>query len=367
MHHLEEKISFILQRKANIHNQKKMANCKALLCGINYTGTANELNGCQNDVQNVLKYLKERFKVVNEIRLYNHREVQVTNEDAEKNQENKSEADQDFQIALEKGWFLQFIQGLVEEGDVLAEGSGRSIEEKVHDMSQYAQMTNADMAHSTVDVLILTDDQRGKHLPTKQNILNGFKWLTTGATSASHLFFHYSGHGSYQKDTNGDEEDGRDESLVPLDFASAGCLLDDVIRQKLVDPLPKGCELRCLFDCCHSASGADLKYCYRDFDVQRKGQKALHTNIRQKETECNVISWSGCRDNQTSADAFIGGAYAGALTAHFLDLMRDQYQDKSYKSIYIKLLTALKKGGYTQKPQLSCGKPIDLDSKFDLF
>lgn len=36
------------------------------------------------------------------------------------------------------------------------------------------------------------------------------------------LFFHYSGHGGQQKDTNGDEESGMDDTLVPVDYQSAG-------------------------------------------------------------------------------------------------------------------------------------------------
>lgn len=35
----------------------KMARKKALLIGINYTGTENELNGCHNDVENVRDFL----------------------------------------------------------------------------------------------------------------------------------------------------------------------------------------------------------------------------------------------------------------------------------------------------------------------
>lgn len=352
------------------------ASCKALLCGINYVGTANALNGCQNDVKNVLAYLKERFQVVNEIRLYKGRDTKDVHERGENEESDTKDdreiSDDEFQESLEKGWFIQFVQGLLDpsstDGGILAESAGRSTpptngQETIHDMIDYTKMTNVDMAHSTVDVLILTDDQQGKHRPTKQNMLNGFKWLTSGATADSHLFFHYSGHGSYQRDTNHDEEDGRDESLVPLDFQKVGCIVDDVIRQKLVDPLPAGCELRCLLDCCHSASGADLAYCYRDFEIHRQGHGALHTNSRQKDTACNVMSWSGCRDNQTSADAYIKGAYAGALTANFLEIMRNKTQDHSYRAIYVKLLAALKRGGYTQKPQLSCGQPIDLDQQ----
>jgi hypothetical protein len=41
-----------------------------------------------------------------------------------------------------------------------------------------------------------------------------------GAAPGDHLFFFYSGHGSQMVDEEGDEEDGRDECLVPLDMVT---------------------------------------------------------------------------------------------------------------------------------------------------
>lgn len=40
-----------------IESNCKMTRKKALLIGINYTGTENELNGCHNDVENVRDFL----------------------------------------------------------------------------------------------------------------------------------------------------------------------------------------------------------------------------------------------------------------------------------------------------------------------
>ena len=37
------------------------------------------------------------------------------------------------------------------------------------------------------------------------------------------------GHGGYVEDTNGDEADGMDETLVPVDYQKAGQITDDEI------------------------------------------------------------------------------------------------------------------------------------------
>lgn len=74
---------------------------------------------------------------------------------------------------------------------------------------------------------------------------------------------HYSGHGTQIRDTNGDEADGFDEALVPYDYTSAGCILDDELFRIVVRPLRDGVTLTSLMDCCHSGTILDLPYLYR--------------------------------------------------------------------------------------------------------
>jgi hypothetical protein len=57
-----------------------------------------------------------------------------------------------------------------------------------------------------------------------------------------------SGHGAQIKDKVGDEIDGFDEVVFPLDYKSAGHLTDDDMNALMVQPLPAGCRLTALFD-----------------------------------------------------------------------------------------------------------------------
>ncbi len=41
------------------------------------------------------------------------------------------------------------------------------------------------------------------------------------------LIVTYSGHGTWVPDADGDEPDGRDEALVPIDYRTAGVITDD--------------------------------------------------------------------------------------------------------------------------------------------
>ncbi|KAI9340176.1 caspase domain-containing protein [Zopfochytrium polystomum] len=114
------------------------------------------------------------------------------------------------------------------------------------------------------EILILTDQdgQQQDRLPTRNNIISAMRWLVAGARPGDHFFFHYSGHGGQEEDDNGDEDDGMDETLLPLDFEENGQIRDDVLHEIMCAPLPQGSFLTAIFDCCHSGTMMDLAYTY---------------------------------------------------------------------------------------------------------
>ncbi|CAL1132462.1 unnamed protein product [Cladocopium goreaui] len=109
------------------------------------------------------------------------------------------------------------------------------------------------------DILMINEDQAKENWPTKQRILEGMDWLYKGAKPGDLLVFHYSGHGSQY---NGDKKTMPSDVICPLDCIDgpwpSTVITDSEIHQKLYDPLPKGCKAVCLFDCCHSATVANL-------------------------------------------------------------------------------------------------------------
>jgi uncharacterized caspase-like protein len=57
--------------------------------------------------------------------------------------------------------------------------------------------------------VVLTDDQKHPDFTsTRANIARGIQWLMMDQRPGDSLFFHFSGHGSQQADTSGDELDG---------------------------------------------------------------------------------------------------------------------------------------------------------------
>lgn len=70
------------------------------------------------------------------------------------------------------------------------------------------------------------------------------------------------GHGGQTKDLDGDEDDGYDEVIYPVDFRQNGHITDDEMHRIMVRPLQQGVRLTAIFDSCHSGTALDLPYIY---------------------------------------------------------------------------------------------------------
>ena len=226
------------------------------------------------------------------------------------------------------------------------------------------------------NITILRDDNASFLLPNKNNILNKFTELinTANTNNSPEIFFHYSGHGTYKKDNNGDEIDRKDEYLCPVDF---NFICDDDIR-KLLSNLNNTTKLLSIMDCCHSATNMDLPYLYN-----KVGNKLLllqdnskkYANLLGK----NIYALSGCRDDQTSADAYnvysvlldpsdnrftinVNNKSGGALTSTLIELL-NKTNTNNFSNILNDLHINLKKSYYIQVPLLSSSVNIIPKSK----
>jgi len=203
---------------------------------------------------------------------------------------------------------------------------------------------------------ILTDLTSIK--PTKENILNEFKNIIVNAETGDILFFYFSGHGSYTYDRNNDETDGRDEMIVSSDLQS---VLDDDLKNILLNNMKRNVTLVGLFDSCHSGTMLDLKYNYLDSHPLRDDKYTENDKV----TECNgnVIMISGCMDTQTSTEALIDNKPQGALTWSFIECI-NKTPNLSWRELLKYMRELLKTTNFSQIPQLSTDSFYDIDSNF---
>ncbi|KAF8581082.1 peptidase C14 [Ramaria rubella] len=286
---------------------------KALCIGINYVGLSGELRGCHNDARNVVNFLCSRF------------------------------------------------------------------------------------SYKQDDIVVLMDNTPDpRKIPTRANIIAAMQWLVRDARPNDSLFFHYSGHGGQTKDLDGDEDDGFDEVIYPVDYQSTSHIVDDDMHMIMVKALPPGCRLTAIFDVylpyIYSTDGkikepnlaleagqglfsAATSYMRGDmsgvmtgvtsiFKTATGGGKKAEEYSRQTRTSpADVISWSGCKDSQTSADTVEAGKATGAMSFAFIRALSENPQ-QTYSQLLNSLRGILKSSGYDQKPQLSSSHPMDTNLMF---
>ncbi|KNZ81863.1 Metacaspase-1 [Termitomyces sp. J132] len=273
----------------------------------------------------------------------------------------------------------------------------------INDVHNIVNFLITNFGYKKDDIVVLTDDQNNPRAkPTKDNIISAMQWLVRNAAPNDSLFFHYSGHGGQTKDLDGDEADGYDEVIYPVDFQRNGHIVDDVLHEIMVKPLPAGCRLTSIFDSCHSGSVLDLPYIYSTEGKIKEpnlaaeagqgllsavtsyargdmsgvfqsamglvktvtgNQEKVNKYARATRTSAaDVISWSGCKDSQTSADTQEQGQATGAMSYAFIAVLR-QNKQQSYQQLLVNIRDILK-AKYDQKPQLSSSHPMDTNLLF---
>jgi hypothetical protein len=273
---------------------------------------------------------------------------------------------------------------------------GNELKGCVNDVRQMAETLKSRFGFPGDGNMRLLTDARA----TTKAILDGLAWLTAGASPGDSLVFHYSGHGSQVPDRNGDETTDRlDEILCPYDLDWKRPLTDDDLAAACAD-VPKGVLLTVILDCCHSGTGL------RDFalpgnlhdpvrptrpanpvhpgDAIPRGNFARPCGIPPSDapdrhrflphpdtphpapprprrparrfgvgvTRTNAVLIAACRDDQTSADAWIDGGYHGAHTYHLCRILGNGPRGLTYRALVSAAGAALSRAGFDQVPQL---------------
>ena len=161
------------------------------------------------------------------------------------------------------------------------------------DAKNMVDFLKTDQGFEDENITILMDDGHHKS-PTYRNIMRAFREIAGQSNSGDTVLIHYSGHGGRVKDKTGDENDGYDETIIPVDYFRAGQIIDDDINFDLVRKMKKGVLVTAMMDCCHSGTILDLPYRYRGGDDPGMGmEKEVFYADDDKPRDCCCFIYQG--------------------------------------------------------------------------
>jgi metacaspase-1 len=241
----------------------------------------------------------------------------------------------------------------------------------VNDANDMAKLYKDLLGFEASEIVILTDANA-----TKTAVMAALKSMVAEAKAGAinFLVFGLSSHGTQMNDTSGDEPDGMDEAFVPHDIAEkkgqwdpAHIISDDELHD-LFTQLPATVLLEVYLDPCHSGSGlrgaefgphapkpryiAPPEHEFGQRTARMRGfTLSRESSAGKGVTGQHHILWTGCKANETSADAYFNGRYNGAFTYNFVKVMRDTKNTLPRKDVITKVRAQMK-GSFAQNPQL---------------
>lgn len=204
-------------------------------------------------------------------------------------------------------------------------------------------------------------------------IVRGLRRLVTNSRPGDVIVFHFSGHGTQVDDLDGEEDDGRDEALCPVDFRTGALFLDDDIGQILKDA-PHDVNMTLFVDSCHSgtvtrfAVGAaqprppdyraryvkptlQLQEAHRLFRARVPATRAILGNGGA--TRLGHVKFSACQDHELALES--NGS--GEFTRRALQILQAGVDGLTHAQFQARLLTAF--GSLPrQNPRLDCADDV---------
>jgi hypothetical protein len=250
-------------------------------------------------------------------------------------------------------------------------GTGMDLQGCVNDANDWAGV----LAGRGFKVSLLLDEAA-----TKMAMMEAMSALVGKAAKGDSLVITFSGHGTYQPDTDGDEADGLDEALCPYDLQTSGAALTDDEIRGLFAARKSGVRIVLIADSCHSGTVTRAAPAEKDADTRPRfmpmgnwlparllpkdraghlattmigalGQSPLFAAYSNK---LGDLLLSGCKEgaNNFSYDARINGRFNGAFTHYALKTLARLKPGATYADWHKAIVKHLPSASYPQAPQL---------------
>ena len=171
---------------------------------------------------------------------------------------------------------------------------------------------------------------------TYDNITNQLSRFAEKTKKGDIVYLHFSAHGQPVEDMNGDEEDGWDEAIIPIDayklykksvYEGKKHLLDDQLNkyvQKIREKIGPTGFLFVVIDACHAGTssrandetvrGTKVGFTYNNKVFKPSTQKKSHYKIVASSKMSHVLYLEACRPDQINTEIKIDGKRYGPLS-----------------------------------------------------
>lgn len=178
---------------------------------------------------------------------------------------------------------------------------------------------------------------------TFDNITRQLSLFVDKTKKSDIVYLHFSTHGQPIEDLNGDEEDGWDEAIVPIDafkmykkgiYEGKKHLVDDQLNQyvkKLREKIGNTGFLYVTIDACHAGTssrghdevvrGTNVGFTYNNKVYKPTTIKKSHYKIEHSTKQADVMFLEACRPDQINSEIKIGGKRYGPLSYNIAQVL----------------------------------------------
>ena len=213
---------------------------------------------------------------------------------------------------------------------------------------------------------------------TRTRIVSEFKsWLPSVVKPGDLVVVFFAGHGSQMWDTNGDEEDGLDETICPTDVIKGDTRNDipDDELNGLLKAVPTD-NVVVVLDNCHAGSGTRAVTPFArprslsrnaSTNVPKPSNATVGTPVKNSgsdKTPASVLEIASAQADEVAVDAEWPGeagapaTHNGAFTRYFV---RNMWQSPaaSYEEIFNQTTEDMKRERFAQRPNIDSGSAKD--------
>ena len=203
---------------------------------------------------------------------------------------------------------------------------------------------------------------------TYKNIIHQLTLFSKKTKKGDIVYLHFSTHGQPVEDLDGDEEDGWDESIIPIDayklykrgvYEGEKHLIDDQLNKfvsRIREKIGPTGFLYVVIDACHAGTssrindeevrGTKVGFTFNNKIFKPSTQKKSHYKVSASPRLSDVLFFEACRPDQVNREIKVESKHYGPLSYNVAQTLREMSLALNAKEFLAKLKANIMCGGH---------------------